>query len=96
LGVLTASFFIRPIWWLWVGCLYILASKFRFSIESGSNNLDLTFRRYGREALLEDNFVEKKWWGKTVDAARKNSITYGLCLIFLGPIGIIFFSRWNA
>lgn len=90
-GVLTASFFIEPIWWLFVGWMPLyLHSKFGFSIVEIGSTIWISYLGGMAGSLIGGWYCGKLIETKTVDAARKISITIGCVLIFLGLLGIIF------
>lgn len=90
-GVLTARFFIEPIWWLFVGWMPLyLNSEFGFSIKEIANTIWISYLGGMAGSILGGWYCGKLIETKTVDAARKITISIGGTLIFLGLLGIIF------
>tara|TARA_R110002051_G_scaffold361_3_gene1555 strand:+ start:2616 stop:3893 length:1278 start_codon:yes stop_codon:yes gene_type:complete len=91
-GVLSARFFIEPIWWLFVGWMPLyLHSEYDFSIEQIGSTIWISYLGGMAGSLLGGWYCGKLMETKTTDAARKITITIGGVLIFLGLLGIIFF-----
>ncbi|MFI8379181.1 MFS transporter [Leeuwenhoekiella sp. NPDC079379] len=91
-GVLSARFFIEPIWWLFVGWMPLyLHSEYGFSIEQIGSTIWISYLGGMAGSLLGGWYCGKLMETKTTDAARKITITIGGVLIFLGLLGIIFF-----
>ncbi|MDO7136780.1 MULTISPECIES: MFS transporter [Algibacter] len=90
-GVLASRFFIEPIWWLFVGWMPLyLHSKFGFSIAEIGSTIWISYLGGMAGSLIGGWYSGKLMETKTVDAARKITITIGCSLIFLGLLGIIF------
>ena len=90
-GVLSARFFIEPIWWLFVGWMPLyLHSEYGFSIEQIGSTIWISYLGGMAGSLLGGWYCGKLMETKTTDAARKITITIGGALIFLGLLGIIF------
>lgn len=90
-GVLMSRFFIEPIWWLFVGWMPLyLNSKFGFSIEEIGSTIWISYLGGMAGSIIGGWYCGKLMETKTVDAARKITITIGGALIFLGLLGIIF------
>ncbi|SIS85547.1 MFS transporter, ACS family, hexuronate transporter [Zobellia uliginosa] len=90
-GVLMSRFFIEPIWWLFVGWMPLyLNSKFGFSIEEIGSTIWISYLGGMAGSIVGGWYSGKLMETKTVDAARKITITIGGALIFLGLLGIIF------
>lgn len=90
-GVLASRFFIEPIWWLFVGWMPLyLNSKFGFSIEEIGSTIWISYLGGMAGSILGGWYCGKLMETKSVDAARKITITIGGALIFLGLLGIIF------
>ena len=90
-GVLMSRFFIEPIWWLFVGWMPLyLNSKYNFSIADIGSTIWISYVGGMAGSLLGGWYCGKLMETKSVDAARKISITIGCVLIFLGLLGIIF------
>ncbi|SHJ88033.1 MFS transporter [Pseudozobellia thermophila] len=90
-GVLMSRFFIEPIWWLFVGWMPLyLNSKFGFSIEEIGSTIWISYLGGMAGSIIGGWYCGKLMETKTVDAARKITISIGGALIFLGLLGIIF------
>ncbi|MBT9187810.1 MULTISPECIES: MFS transporter [Zobellia] len=90
-GVLLSRFFIEPIWWLFVGWMPLyLNSKFGFSIEEIGSTIWISYLGGMAGSIIGGWYCGKLMETKTVDAARKITITIGGALIFMGLLGIIF------
>ena len=90
-GVLASRFFIEPIWWLFVGWMPLyLNSKFGFSIEEIGATIWISYLGGMAGSILGGWYCGKLMEKRSVDAARKITITIGGVLIFLGLLGIIF------
>ncbi|MEL0652115.1 MFS transporter [Algibacter sp. TI.3.09] len=90
-GVLASRFFIEPIWWLFVGWMPLyLHSKFGFSIAEIGSTIWISYLGGMAGSLIGGWYSGRLMESKTVDAARKITITIGCSLIFLGLLGIIF------
>jgi ACS family hexuronate transporter-like MFS transporter len=90
-GVLTASFFIEPIWWLFVGWMPLyLHSKFGFSIVEIGSTIWISYLGGMAGSILGGWYCGKLIETKSVDIARKTTISIGCALIFMGLLGIIF------
>lgn len=95
-GVLAARFFIEPIWWLFVGWMPLyLNSKFGFSIEEIGATIWISYLGGMAGSIIGGWYSGKLMETKTVDAARKRTISIGGVLIFLGLLGIIFLVNEN-
>lgn len=95
-GVLACRFFIEPIWWLFVGWMPLyLNSEFGFSIEQIGSTIWISYLGGMAGSILGGWYAGKLMETKTVDAARKTTITIGGSLIFLGLLGIIFLVTEN-
>ena len=95
-GVLMSRFFIEPIWWLFVGWMPLyLNSKFGFSIEEIGSTIWISYLGGMAGSILGGWYCGKLMETKSVDAARKITITIGGALIFLGLLGIIFLVTEN-
>lgn len=90
-GVLASRFFIEPIWWLFVGWMPLyLHSKFGFSIEDIGATIWISYLGGMAGSLLGGWYSGYLMGTKSVDAARKITVSIGGTLIFLGLLGIIF------
>ena len=95
-GVLSARFFIEPIWWLFVGWMPLyLNSEFGFSIEEIGATIWVSYLGGMTGSVLGGWYCGKLMETKSVDAARKITISIGGSLIFLGLLGIIFLVNGN-
>jgi ACS family hexuronate transporter-like MFS transporter len=95
-GVLASRFFIEPIWWLFVGWMPLyLNSKFGFSVADIGSTIWISYLGGMAGSILGGWYSGKLMETKSVDAARKITITIGGALIFLGLIGIIFLVNEN-
>lgn len=95
-GVLAARFFIEPIWWLFVGWMPLyLNSKFGFSIEEIGATIWISYLGGMAGSIVGGWYSGKLMETKTVDVARKTTISIGGVLIFLGLLGIIFLVNEN-
>ncbi|QCW99917.1 MFS transporter [Aggregatimonas sangjinii] len=95
-GVLMSRFFIEPIWWLFVGWMPLyLNSKFGFSIEEIGSTIWISYLGGMAGSIIGGWYCGKLMETKTVDAARKITISIGGALIFLGLLGIIFLVTEN-
>lgn len=90
-GILIGSFFIEPIWWLFVGWMPLyLHSKFGFSIVEIGSTIWISYLGGMAGSIVGGWYCGKLIETNTVDAARKITIGIGCGLIFLGLLGIIF------
>ncbi|NIJ45754.1 ACS family hexuronate transporter-like MFS transporter [Wenyingzhuangia heitensis] len=95
-GVLTARLFIEPIWWLFVGWMPLyLNSEFGFSIEEIGATIWISYLGGMAGSIVGGWYSGKLMETKSVDVARKTTITIGGALIFLGLLGIIFLVNEN-
>ncbi|WP_047246655.1 MFS transporter [Maribacter thermophilus] len=95
-GVLASRFFIEPIWWLFVGWMPLyLNSKFGFSVEEIGSTIWISYLGGMAGSIIGGWYSGKLMETKSVDAARKITITIGGVLIFLGLLGIIFLVNEN-
>lgn len=95
-GVLASRFFIEPIWWLFVGWMPLyLNSKFGFSIEEIGSTIWISYLGGMAGSIIGGWYSGKLMETKSVDAARKITISIGGTLIFLGLLGIIFLVTEN-
>ena len=90
-GVIVGSFFIEPIWWLFVGWMPLyLHSKFGFSIAEIGSTIWISYLGGMAGSLVGGWYCGKLMETKSVDAARKITIAIGCGLIFIGLLAIIF------
>jgi len=90
-GVIVGSFFIEPIWWLFVGWMPLyLHSKFGFSIAEIGSTIWISYLGGMAGSLIGGWYCGKLIETKSVDAARKITIAIGCGLIFVGLLAIIF------
>lgn len=95
-GVLMSRFFIEPIWWLFVGWMPLyLNSEFGFSIVEIGATIWISYLGGMAGSILGGWYCGKLMETKSVDAARKITISMGGALIFLGLLGIIFLVNAN-
>lgn len=95
-GVLAARIFIEPIWWLFVGWMPLyLNSEFGFSIEEIGATIWISYLGGMAGSIIGGWYSGKLMETKSVDAARKITISIGGALIFLGLLGIIFLVNEN-
>lgn len=95
-GVLSARFFIEPIWWLFVGWMPLyLNSEFNFSIEEIGATIWISYLGGMAGSILGGWYSGKLMETKSVDTARKITISIGGALIFFGLLGIIFLVNGN-
>tara|TARA_R110000744_G_scaffold129777_4_gene237251 strand:+ start:861 stop:2138 length:1278 start_codon:yes stop_codon:yes gene_type:complete len=95
-GVLASRFFIEPIWWLFVGWMPLyLNSEFGFSVEEIGSTIWISYLGGMAGSIIGGWYSGKLMEKKSVDAARKITITIGGALIFLGLVGIIFLVNEN-
>ncbi|NJB82878.1 MFS transporter [Wenyingzhuangia aestuarii] len=95
-GVLAARFFIEPIWWLFVGWMPLyLNSEFGFSIEEIGATIWISYLGGMAGSIVGGWYSGKLMETKSVDVARKTTISIGGALIFLGLLGIIFLVNEN-
>ena len=91
-GVLLASIFIEPIWWLFVGWLPIyLNFKYGFSVKEIGSTIWISYLGGMAGSIIGGWVCGKLIDLKSVDFARKSTIAIGCLLMFLGLIGILFF-----
>ncbi|MCK0130592.1 MFS transporter [Flavobacteriaceae bacterium F08102] len=91
-GLLTCRFFIEPIWWFFVGWMPIyLNSKFGLSIEQIGETIWISYLGGAAGSIIGGWFSGKLMETKSVNSARKITITLGAMMIFSGLLGIIFF-----
>ncbi|WP_418264564.1 MFS transporter [Flavobacterium faecale] len=90
-GVLVGSFFIEPIWWLFVGWMPLyLHSAYGFSIVEIGSTIWISYLGGMAGSIIGGWYCGKLIETKTVDAARKITIGIGCALILMGLLGIIF------
>jgi ACS family hexuronate transporter-like MFS transporter len=90
-GVLTASFFIEPIWWLFVGWMPLyLHSRFGFSIVEIGSTIWISYLGGMVGSIFGGWYCGILIETKSVDTSRKITISIGCALIFMGLLGIIF------
>ena len=90
-GVLIASVFIEPIWWLFVGWLPIyLNSKYGFSVKEIGSTIWIAYLGGMAGSIIGGWICGKFIELKSVDFARKFTIAIGCLLMFIGLLGILF------
>tara|TARA_B110001469_G_scaffold46798_1_gene45766 strand:- start:239 stop:1525 length:1287 start_codon:yes stop_codon:yes gene_type:complete len=95
-GVLMCRFFIEPIWWFFAGWMPIyLHNTFNLSIEEIAATMWISYLMAAAGSLVGGWFSGYLMKTKSVDAARKITITLGGLLVFLGFVGIIQFVGEN-
>ena len=95
-GVLMCRFFIEPIWWFFAGWMPIyLHNTFNLSIEEIAATMWISYLMAAVGSIVGGWFSGYLMKTKSVDAARKITITLGGLLVFLGFVGIIQFVGEN-
>ncbi|GIZ07779.1 MFS transporter [Flavobacterium sp. UMI-01] len=90
-GVLVGSFFIEPIWWLFVGWMPLyLHDKFGFGVKEIGSTIWISYLGGMAGSIIGGWYCGKLIETKSVDAARKITIGIGCALILMGLLGIIF------
>lgn len=90
-GVIVGSFFIEPIWWLFVGWMPLyLHSKYGFSVAEIGSTIWISYIGGMAGSLVGGWFCGWLMRSRCVDAARKISIALGCAIIFAGLLAIIF------
>jgi MFS transporter, ACS family, hexuronate transporter len=90
-GVITASIFIEPIWWLFVGWMPLyLNSKYGFSVKEIGSTIWISYLGGMAGSIIGGWVCGKLIETRTIDFARKTTIAIGCLLMLLGLLGIIF------
>lgn len=89
-GVIVSSFFIEPIWWLFVGWMPLyLHSKFGFSVKEIGSTIWISYIGGMLGSIAGGWVCGKLAEKKSVDFARKTTITFGCILIFIGLLFLV-------
>jgi len=95
-GVLMCRFFIEPIWWFFAGWMPIYLNKtFELSIEQIAATMWISYLMAAAGSIFGGWFSGYLMKKKSVDAARKITITIGGLLVFIGFVSIIQFVGEN-
>ena len=95
-GVLLCRFFIEPIWWFFAGWMPIYLNKtFELSIEQIAATMWISYLMAAAGSIVGGWFSGFLMKTKTVDAARKITISVGGLLVFIGFVSIIQFVGEN-
>ena len=95
-GVLMCRFFIEPIWWFFAGWMPIYLNKtFELSIEQIAATMWISYLMAAAGSIFGGWFSGYLMKTKSVDAARKITITIGGLLVFIGFVSIIQFVGEN-
>jgi ACS family hexuronate transporter-like MFS transporter len=95
-GVLMCRFFIEPIWWFFAGWRPIYLNKtFELSIEQIAATMWISYLMAAAGSIVGGWFSGYLMKTKSVDAARKITITIGGLLVFIGFVSIIQFVGEN-
>ena len=95
-GVLVCRFFIEPIWWFFAGWMPIYLNKtFNLSIEEIAATMWISYLMAAAGSIVGGWFSGLLMKTKSVDAARKITITIGGLLVFIGFVCIIQFVGEN-
>jgi ACS family hexuronate transporter-like MFS transporter len=95
-GVLMCRFFIEPIWWFFAGWMPIYLNKtFELSIEQIAGTMWISYLMAAAGSLVGGWFSGFLMKTKTVDAARKITISLGGLFVFIGFVSIIQFVGEN-
>ena len=95
-GVLMCRFFIEPIWWFFAGWMPIYLNKtFELSIEQIAATMWISYLMAAAGSIVGGWFSGYLMKTKSVDAARKLTITIGGLLVFIGFVSIIQFVGEN-
>ena len=95
-GVLMCRFFIEPIWWFFAGWMPIYLNKtFELSIEQIAATMWISYLMAAAGSIVGGWFSGYLMKTKSVDVARKITITIGGLLVFIGFVSIIQFVGEN-
>lgn len=95
-GVLLCRFFIEPIWWFFAGWMPIYLNKsFNLSIEEIAGTMWISYLLAAAGSIVGGWFSGFLMKTKSVDTARKITISLGGLLVFIGFVGIIQFVGEN-
>ncbi|MDX6745369.1 MFS transporter [Polaribacter sp. PL03] len=91
-GVLLCRFFMEPIWWFFAGWMPIyLNITFGLSIEEIAATMWISYLMAAAGSIIGGWFTGLLMRTKSVDAARKITITVGGLLVFIGFVSIVQF-----
>jgi len=91
-GVLACRFFIEPVWWFFAAWMPIyLNSQFGLGIAEIANTMWISYLLAAVGSVAGGWVSGQLIKSKSVDVARKTTITIGGILIFVGFLGIINF-----
>ena len=89
-GVLLCRFFMEPIWWFFAGWMPIYLNKtFNLSIEEIAATMWISYLMAAAGSIIGGWFTGVLMKTKSVDAARKITISVGGLLVFIGFVGIV-------
>ena len=95
-GVLLCRFFIEPIWWFFAGWMPIyLNNSCDLSIEEIAGTMWISYLLAAAGSIVGGWFSGFLMKTKSVDKARKITISLGGLLVFIGFVGIIQFVGEN-
>lgn len=95
-GVLLCRFFIEPIWWFFAGWMPIYLNKtFNLSIEEIAATMWISYLMAAAGSIVGGWFSGFLMKTKSVDIARKITISIGGLLVFIGFVCIIQFVGEN-
>lgn len=94
-AVLIARFFLEPIWWLFVGWMPIyLADRYGFNVKQIGLFAWVPYVGAALGSIAGGTFAGALMHrGKSVDSARKQAITTGGVIMFLGLVATILFAN---
>jgi len=94
-SVLISRFFLEPVWWLFVGWMPIyLADKYGFNVQQIGYFAWVPYVGAALGSIIGGGYAGKLMGrGKTVNSARKQAITTGGVIMFLGLLATIFFAN---
>ena len=93
-GVISARFFIEPIWWLFVFWMPIyLYKEFNFNVKEIGYYAWFPYVGAMIGSLSGGWYVKRLLETKTVDYARKRSVAIGAVIILVSILGAIFFAN---
>jgi len=94
-SVLVSRFFLEPIWWLFVGWMPIyLADKYGFNVKQIGYFAWVPYVGAALGSIIGGGYAGKLMGkGKTVNHARKQTITTGGIIMFLGLVATILFAN---
>lgn len=94
-SVLVSRFFLEPVWWLFVGWMPIyLADKYGFNVQQIGYFAWVPYVGAALGSIIGGGYAGRLMGrGKTVNSARKQAITIGGVIMFLGLLATIFFAN---